>query len=87
MVEKKSFLFAHIHFIMFCFVIVFQGFADKNRSSKQFNHLMTVKEAIPMLGWVTVVSDQNRDFPLQMSPCPGLTPSAEVVEITNNEIK
>ena len=32
-----------------------QSFCDKNRSSKVFNHLMTVKEGIGCLGWVTVV--------------------------------
>ena len=33
-----------------------QSFCDRNRGSKFFNHLMTVKEGIGCLGWVTVVS-------------------------------
>ena len=32
-----------------------QSFCDRNRTSKVFNHLMTVKEGIGCLGWVTVV--------------------------------
>lgn len=31
-----------------------QAFTDKNRASKKFNHLMTIKEGIGCVGWVTV---------------------------------
>ena len=40
-----------------CFFVCLcvQLFCDRNRGSKVFNHLMTVKEGIGCLGWVTVV--------------------------------
>ena len=31
-----------------------QEFRDKNRGSKQFNHLSAVSEAVPAFGWVCV---------------------------------
>ncbi|CAI7990360.1 Adenylyl cyclase-associated protein 1 [Geodia barretti] len=31
-----------------------QGYCDRNRGSKMFNHLMAVKEGIGCIGWVTV---------------------------------
>ena len=33
-----------------------QNFREKNRASKLFNNLSSVSEAIPALGWVSVVS-------------------------------
>ncbi|CAG0890379.1 unnamed protein product [Cyprideis torosa] len=36
-----------------------QGFREKNRGSKQFNHLSTISESIPALGWVAVVSSRE----------------------------
>jgi len=40
---------------MFCFCVL-QNFREKNRASKFFNNLSAVSEAIPALGWVSVVS-------------------------------
>ena len=36
-----------------------QAFCDRRRGSKVFNHLMTVKEGIGCVGWVTVVSQRG----------------------------
>lgn len=33
-----------------------QQFREKNRSSQLFNHLSTVSESVPALGWVAIVS-------------------------------
>ena len=38
-----------------CFCLL-QNFREKNRGSKLFNNLSAVSEAIPALGWVSVVS-------------------------------
>ena len=35
-----------------------QSFREKNRASKLFNNLSAVSEAIPALGWVSVVRSQ-----------------------------
>ena len=37
-------------------------YCENNRASKVFNHLMTVKEGIGCVGWVSVVSVQLRLF-------------------------
>ena len=34
-----------------------QEFREKNRRSQYFNHLSSISESIPALGWVTVVGD------------------------------
>ena len=33
-----------------------QDFRQKHRQSPQFNHLSTISESIPAIGWVAVVS-------------------------------
>ena len=49
-----------------------QDFREKNRRSSQFNHLSSISESIPALGWVTVVSNFLH---LQKSPRESLCPN------------
>ena len=43
-------------------MMAIQDFREKNRGSKMFNHLSTISESIPALGWVAVVSSQYNVF-------------------------
>lgn len=44
-----------------------QTFREKNRTSTYFNHLSSISESIPALGWVTVVSKCFPSVPSRIS--------------------
>jgi len=52
-VPKPADLLAILKTLSGC-ISTLQEFRDKNRSSKQFNHLSALSEGIPFLGWVSV---------------------------------
>ena len=44
-----------------------QDFREKNRGSQYFNHLSTISESIPSLGWVTVVRSWKSSLGLYLT--------------------
>ena len=59
-----------------------QDFREKNRRSSQFNHLSSISESIPALGWVTVVSTYLH---LKKIPCWAKSTFGRIISFTVRE--